>query len=51
MKRHNSSYEKKTQTGDTIPRRTISLAGSTYGLIKAVALLDVNCFQVSFSTS
>jgi hypothetical protein len=35
-------------TGETIPRHTISLAGSAYGLIKAVVLLDVTSFQVSF---
>ncbi|XP_070496393.1 S phase cyclin A-associated protein in the endoplasmic reticulum [Chironomus tepperi] len=31
--------------GENIPKRTISLAGSCYGLIKAIALLDINCFQ------
>ncbi|KAG5670752.1 hypothetical protein PVAND_000993 [Polypedilum vanderplanki] len=31
--------------GDAIPKRTISLAGSTYGLIKAIALLDSSCLQ------
>ncbi|CRL00819.1 CLUMA_CG014070, isoform A [Clunio marinus] len=36
---------KTMSLGETIPPRTVSLAGSTYNLIKAVALLDTNGFQ------
>lgn len=36
----------KTMSLDgSIPPRTVSLAGSTYGLIKAIAMLDPNGFQ------
>lgn len=37
----------KTMSLDgSIPPRTVSLAGSTYGLIKSIAMLDPNGFQV-----